>query len=150
MSGRCNTVGQRPRARQSRNDGQRVTLLLVRVQNIIQAFRKAGLLAVAKARELSIDIATDDPAARRDMLVRCAMTSMNSKLVSSLRLCIFPRLGAASMGSNSMCTRGLFSPPEPSRLTFNLQPVRLIITAARQSASAAACSDSICGSGHTI
>ncbi len=50
-------------------------------QNIIQAYRKAGLLAVAKARELSIDIATDDPAARRDMLVRCAMTSMNSKLV---------------------------------------------------------------------
>ena len=50
-------------------------------QSIIQAYRKAGLLAVAKARELSIDIATDDPAAQRDMLVRCAMTSMNSKLV---------------------------------------------------------------------
>ena len=60
-------------------------------QNIIQAYRKAGLLAVAKARELSIDIATDDPAARRDMLVRCAMTSMNSKLVSGHRGSVRPR-----------------------------------------------------------
>ncbi len=51
------------------------------LQNIISAYRKAGMLAVAKAKELSIDIATDDPAARRDMLVKCAMTSMNSKLV---------------------------------------------------------------------
>ena len=36
---------------------------------------------MAKVRELSIDIATDDAAKRRDMLVKCAMTSMNSKLV---------------------------------------------------------------------
>ena len=54
------------------------------VQNIISAYRKAGMLAVAKAKELSIDIATNDPAARRDMLVKCAMTSMNSKLVRQL------------------------------------------------------------------
>ena len=50
-------------------------------QNIIRSYREAGLLAVAKVRELSIDIATDDAAKRRDMLVKCAMTSMNSKLV---------------------------------------------------------------------
>ena len=51
------------------------------VQSIIRSYREAGQLAVAKVRELSIDIATDDAAARRDMLVKCAMTSMNSKLV---------------------------------------------------------------------
>ena len=38
---------------------------------------------MAKVRELSIDIATDDAAKRRDMLIKCAMTSMNSKLVRS-------------------------------------------------------------------
>lgn len=51
------------------------------VQSIIRSYREAGQLAVAKVRELSIDIATDDAAKRRDMLVKCAMTSMNSKLV---------------------------------------------------------------------
>ena len=34
---------------------------------------------------MSIDVATDDPAKRRDMLLKCAMTSMNSKLVSHNR-----------------------------------------------------------------
>ena len=58
------------------------------MQNIISAYRKAGLLAVAKAKELSIDIATDDAAAQRDMLVRCAMTSMNSKLVRRQLRCL--------------------------------------------------------------
>ena len=51
------------------------------VQNIIRSFREAGQLAVAKVRQMSIDVATDDPAKRRDMLIKCAMTSMNSKLV---------------------------------------------------------------------
>lgn len=54
------------------------------VQSIIRSYREAGQLAVAKVRELSIDIATDDAAKRRDMLVKCAMTSMNSKLVRIL------------------------------------------------------------------
>ena len=52
-------------------------------QSIIRSYREAGQLAVAKVRELSIDIATDDAAKRRDMLIKCAMTSMNSKLVRS-------------------------------------------------------------------
>ena len=51
------------------------------MQNIIRSYREAGRLAVEKVRALSIDIATSDAAKRRDMLVRCAMTSMNSKLV---------------------------------------------------------------------
>lgn len=34
-----------------------------------------------KLRELSVDIGTDDKARQRDMMVKCAMTSMNSKLV---------------------------------------------------------------------
>jgi hypothetical protein len=51
------------------------------LQNIIRSYRQAGLLAVQKLRELSVDIGTDDKARQRDMMVKCAMTSMNSKLV---------------------------------------------------------------------
>ncbi len=36
-----------------------------------------------KLKEMSIDIGTDDKAKQRDMMVKCAMTSMNSKLVSA-------------------------------------------------------------------
>ena len=53
----------------------------MRLQNIIRSYRQAGLLAVQKLRELSVDIGTDDKARQRDMMVKCAMTSMNSKLV---------------------------------------------------------------------
>ena len=49
---------------------------------MIRAFRKACGLAVARIKELSIPIEGKDPAETREMLRKCAMTSMNSKLVS--------------------------------------------------------------------
>ncbi len=59
---------------------------------------------MAKARELSIDIATDDPAARRDMLVRCAMTSMNSKLVRApQKACLPPWLSILPVAHLHAC-----------------------------------------------
>jgi hypothetical protein len=57
---------------------------LCALQNIIRSYRQAGLLAVQKLRELSINIGTDDKTRQRDMMVKCAMTSMNSKLVRFL------------------------------------------------------------------
>ena len=57
-------------------------LLVLCAQNIIRAYRKAGQLAVQKLQELSVDIGTNDKAKQRDMMVKCAMTSMSSKLVS--------------------------------------------------------------------
>lgn len=54
----------------------------VHPQNINRSYRQAGQQAVQKLRELSVDIGTDDKARQRDMMVKCAMTSMNSKLVS--------------------------------------------------------------------
>ena len=59
----------------------RLTVFWRAPQNIIRSYRQAGLLAVQKLRELSVDIGTDDKARQRDMMVKCAMTSMNSKLV---------------------------------------------------------------------
>lgn len=54
----------------------------VHPQVIIRSYRQAGTLAVAELKAQSIDIGTKDEAKQRHMLVRCAMTSMNSKLVS--------------------------------------------------------------------
>lgn len=51
------------------------------VQNIIRSYREAGLLAVARLKAQATDIGTQDDAKRRDMMIKCAMTSMNSKLV---------------------------------------------------------------------
>eukprot|EP00208_Stichococcus_sp_RCC1054_P006272 CAMPEP_0206140596 /NCGR_PEP_ID=MMETSP1473-20131121/9980_1 /ASSEMBLY_ACC=CAM_ASM_001109 /TAXON_ID=1461547 /ORGANISM="Stichococcus sp, Strain RCC1054" /LENGTH=530 /DNA_ID=CAMNT_0053534795 /DNA_START=134 /DNA_END=1723 /DNA_ORIENTATION=- len=55
----------------------------VHPQNIIRSYREAGLLAVARLKAQATDIGTQDDAKRRDMMIKCAMTSMNSKLVSS-------------------------------------------------------------------
>lgn len=59
-----------------------VSLTFRVAQNIIRSYRQAGQQAVQKLKELSVDIGTDDKARQRDMMVKCAMTSMNSKLVS--------------------------------------------------------------------
>ena len=55
----------------------------VHSQAIIRAFRQAALLAVARVKEISTDISTGlDEAERAELLRRCAITSLNSKLVS--------------------------------------------------------------------
>lgn len=50
-------------------------------QAIMRAFRQAAQLAVARVRELAIDIGGGDLAHRKELLRNCAMTSLNSKLV---------------------------------------------------------------------
>jgi T-complex protein 1 subunit eta len=49
-------------------------------QTIIHAFRQAALLGVARLKELVISGA--DPAEKRAMLIKCAGTAMNSKLIA--------------------------------------------------------------------
>lgn len=50
-----------------------------------------------KLKEMSIDIGTDDKAKQRDMMVKCAMTSMNSKLVSARFCCSLCPLLSSSL-----------------------------------------------------
>jgi len=51
-------------------------------QIIIKAFRKATAMALAKIEEISVKIEKDDKAALRDVLERCAATTLSSKLVA--------------------------------------------------------------------
>lgn len=57
----------------------------VHSQVLIRAFRKAGQIADARIREVSRDIMGSSATERREMLMRCAGTSLNSKLVSHQR-----------------------------------------------------------------
>jgi len=52
----------------------------VPAQTIIRSFRKAALMGVARLKETSI--AGADPAEKRAMLIKCAGTAMNSKLIA--------------------------------------------------------------------
>merc|ERR1719323_2612708 len=54
----------------------------VHPQIIIRAFRKATLMAVKKIREIAVQIKKDDPKEARELLKRCAATSLSSKLVA--------------------------------------------------------------------
>ena len=49
---------------------------------IIRAYREAARLAVEKVRALSVSLEGKPEAERRDLLLKCAETSLNSKLVS--------------------------------------------------------------------
>ena len=51
-------------------------------QILIKGFRLAEQLALKRIREISVKIPTDKPDERRDLLVRCAETALNSKLVA--------------------------------------------------------------------
>lgn len=53
----------------------------VHPHNIIRAFRKATNLAIGKINEIAVKINKDDPVELRSILVKCAGTSMNSKLI---------------------------------------------------------------------
>lgn len=51
------------------------------MQAIIKAFRSAATLAVQHVKDSSISIAGKDEEEKRDMLQKCASTTLNSKLV---------------------------------------------------------------------
>lgn len=53
----------------------------VHPQSIIRSFREAGRLAVQHIKEQALDIGGKSEADMRDLLVKCAATSLNSKLV---------------------------------------------------------------------
>jgi T-complex protein 1 subunit eta len=53
----------------------------VHPQTIIRGFRLANKVAQDRLRELAVDVG-DDPAKRQEMLIRCAGTSLCSKLIS--------------------------------------------------------------------
>lgn len=52
---------------------------------IIKGYRKAVQLAIEKVNEMAVTIDRKDEAAFRDLLLKCAGTSMNSKLIYSQR-----------------------------------------------------------------
>ncbi|KAJ1564807.1 T-complex protein 1 subunit eta, partial [Cladochytrium tenue] len=52
-------------------------------QVIIKGFRRASVLAVNKVKELAVSIDKNDPAEMRELLEKCAATSMSSKLIHS-------------------------------------------------------------------
>ena len=57
----------------------------VHPQSLIRSFRQAGQLAVQRVKDLSISIEGKSAEEKADMLKKCAMTSLNSKLVSFSR-----------------------------------------------------------------
>ncbi|KAH0444463.1 hypothetical protein IEQ34_025543 [Dendrobium chrysotoxum] len=52
---------------------------------IIKGYRKAAQMAIDKVNEIAVTIDPTDKAAFRDLLMKCAGTSMNSKLIVSQR-----------------------------------------------------------------
>lgn len=54
----------------------------VHPQTIIKGFRTACQQALAKLKEIQVDVSVNDPGKFRDMLIRCAGTALNSKLIS--------------------------------------------------------------------
>ncbi|CEH15988.1 t-complex protein eta subunit (tcp-1-eta) [Ceraceosorus bombacis] len=52
---------------------------------IVKGYRKAARLAIDRIKQLSITIDKSDAVAFKDLLRKCAATSMNSKLISSQR-----------------------------------------------------------------
>lgn len=53
-------------------------------QSIIRAYRAACQLAIDKVQALSISLEGKSDAEKRELLVKCASTSLNSKLVRGL------------------------------------------------------------------
>jgi T-complex protein 1 subunit eta len=52
---------------------------------IIKGYRKAAQLAAARIKEIAVNIDKTDKVAFRDLLLKCAGTSMNSKLIANQR-----------------------------------------------------------------
>ena len=64
----------------------------VHPQSIIRSFREAGRLAVEEIRRQAVALGNKSDAEMRDLLQKCAATSLNSKLVlqpcSLLDICL--------------------------------------------------------------
>ncbi len=54
-------------------------------QIIIQGYKEALRLTLDKLKSFQIKVDRDDPVARRDMLIKCAQTALNSKLLNSYK-----------------------------------------------------------------
>lgn len=54
-------------------------------QIIIKGYREALKLCIDRIKEISIKIADKTPEEKRDLLLKCAMTSMNSKIISKYK-----------------------------------------------------------------
>jgi T-complex protein 1 subunit eta len=54
-------------------------------QIIIRGYREALSKAVARIREISVKLVDKDDAEKKDMLKKCAMTSLNSKLINNYK-----------------------------------------------------------------
>jgi T-complex protein 1 subunit eta len=50
-------------------------------QSIIKSYRQACALAVSKVKELSVSLEGKGDDEKRELLLKCAATSLNSKLV---------------------------------------------------------------------
>jgi len=50
-------------------------------QSIIQSYRQASVLAVQKVKELSVSLEGKGEEEKKQLLIKCAATSLNSKLV---------------------------------------------------------------------
>lgn len=64
----------------------RLCFLSLWLQSIIRSYRQACALAVSKVKELSVSLEGKGEEEKRGLLVKCAATSLNSKLVRLLQL----------------------------------------------------------------
>jgi T-complex protein 1 subunit eta len=53
---------------------------------IIKGYRTAMQLCIERINEISVKIADKSEAEKRDLLLKCAMTSLNSKIISKHKL----------------------------------------------------------------
>jgi T-complex protein 1 subunit eta len=54
-------------------------------QVIIKGYREAMTKCVERIKEISVKIADKSPEERRDLLKKCAQTSLNSKIISKYK-----------------------------------------------------------------
>ena len=52
---------------------------------IIKGYREASTKCIERIKEASVKIADESPSERRDILKKCAMTSLNSKIISKYK-----------------------------------------------------------------
>lgn len=57
-------------------------LVPINLQSLIKSFRQASTLAVQHLKELAISLEGKPLEEKKDLLKKCAMTTLNSKLVS--------------------------------------------------------------------
>jgi hypothetical protein len=58
-------------------------MLLFCLQSIIRSYRAACQLALEKVKQLSVSLEGKSDAEKRELLIKCATTSLNSKLVGA-------------------------------------------------------------------